>query len=230
MTCNHQNTNEADNCIQWVPIFSNLTYEEMLEVANITHEARFDKGSFVYMANDLGGKLFVLHKGKVKISRIGQNGKEQVLRIVEAGEFIGELNLFSSTVIMDNAEVLEPSTMCLIEVEPLKALMAKYPSIAFKVMEVLSQRLNQAESLIENINLYTVEQRVAHQLLHLSEGKRTIHLKMSKGDLASQMGMSQETLSRKLTNFQELGWIELDGQRTIYIKDKDALEKCLLTD
>ncbi len=226
MTCNHH-SKESDNCIQWVPIFSNLSEEEMLEVAYITHEARFDKGSFVYMADDPGGKLFVLHKGKVKISRIGQNGKEQVLRIVEPGEFMGELNLFRTNKIVDNAEVLEPTVMCLIEAEPLKALMAKYPSIAFKVMEVLSQRLNQAETLIENINLYTVEQRIAHQLLHLSEGKRSIHLKMSKGDLASQMGMSQETLSRKLSAFQDLGWIDLEGQRIIHIKNRLALEQSL---
>ena len=226
MTCNHH-PKESDNCIQWVPIFSNLSEEEMLEVAYITHEARFDKGSFVYMADDPGGKLFVLHKGKVKISRIGQNGKEQVLRIVEPGEFMGELNLFSTNKIVDNAEVLEPTVMCLIEAEPLKALMAKYPSIAFKVMEVLSQRLNQAETLIENINLYTVEQRIAHQLLHLSEGKRSVHLKMSKGDLASQMGMSQETLSRKLSAFQDLGWIDLEGQRIIHIKNRLALEQSL---
>ena len=226
MTCNHH-PKESDNCIQWVPIFSNLSEEEMLEVAYITHEARFDKGSFVYMADDPGGKLFVLHKGKVKISRIGQNGKEQVLRIVEPGEFMGELNLFRTNKIVDNAEVLEPTVMCLIEAEPLKALMAKYPSIAFKVMEVLSQRLNQAETLIENINLYTVEQRIAHQLLHLSEGKRSIHLKMSKGDLASQMGMSQETLSRKLSAFQDLGWIDLEGQRIIHIKNRLALEQSL---
>ena len=94
-------------------------------------------------------------------------------------------------------------------------------------MEVLSQRLNQAETLIENINLYTVEQRIAHQLLHLSEGKRSIHLKMSKGDLASQMGMSQETLSRKLSAFQDLGWIDLEGQRIIHIKNRLALEQSL---
>lgn len=225
MTCNH--SKESDNCIQWVPIFSNLSQEEMLEVAYITHEARFEKGSFVYMAEDPGGKLYVLHKGKVKISRIGQNGKEQVLRIVEPTEFMGELNLFSSQKIVDNAEVLEPTIMCLIEAEPLKALMSKYPSIAFKVMEVLSQRLNQAETLIENINLYSVEQRIAHQLLHLSERKRTIHLKMSKGDLASQMGMSQETLSRKLAAFQDSGWIELEGQRIIHIKNRPALERSL---
>ena len=199
MTCNHQRDDNPPNCIERVPIFSNLTEEEMLEIANITTEAKFDKGTYVYMANDLGGKLYVLHSGRVKISRININGKEQVLRIVEPGEFMGELTLLSHTPLMDNAQVVEQAVMCLIDGSKLKTLMNKYPSIAFKVMEVLSRRLEQAESLIEMINLNTVEQRLAQALINLINPKNEIVLHMTKGDFASSIGMSQETLSRKLT-------------------------------
>jgi CRP/FNR family transcriptional regulator len=226
MTCNHhpEHNENPSNCIEIVPIFSNLTEEEMLEIANITTEAKFDKGSYVYMANDLGGKLYVLHSGRVKISRLNLNGKEQVLRIVEPGEFMGELTLLSNTPLTDNAEVLEKSLMCMIDGQKLKTLMNKYPSIAFKVMEVLSKRLEQAESLIEKINLNTVEQRLAIALIDLVNPKYEINLKMTKGDFASSIGMSQETLSRKLAAFQEEGLIELIGQRKIIIKDIDALK------
>lgn len=224
MTCNHHDENPS-NCIEIVPIFSNLTEEEMLEIANITTEAKFDKGSYVYMANDLGGKLYVLHKGRIKISRININGKEQVLRIVEPGEFMGELTLLSNTPLMDNAEVLEKSVMCLIDGSKLKELMNKYPSIAFKVMEVLSKRLEHAESMIEKINLNTVEQRLALALLGLINTKNEIVLNMTKGDFASSIGMSQETLSRRLTALQEEGIIELVGQRKIIVKNFHQLKQ-----
>lgn len=225
MTCNHHQDENPSNCIEIVPIFSNLTEEEMLEIANITTEAKFDKGSYVYMANDLGGKLYVLHSGRVKISRLNINGKEQVLRIVEPGEFMGELTLLSNTPLTDNAEVLEKTLMCMIDGKKLKELMNKYPSIAFKVMEVLSKRLEQAESLIEKINLNTVEQRLALALLDLVNQKNEITLNMTKGDFASSIGMSQETLSRKLTSFQDEGIIELIGQRKIIIKNINALKR-----
>lgn len=213
----------GENCIQIVPIFNNLTEAEMLEIANITSASTIDKGSYVYMAGDQGGKLFVLHTGRVKISRINAAGKQQVIRIVEAGEFLGELSLFSLSSLSDNAEVLEKSTMCMIDGQKLKELMSKYPSIAFKIMEVLSQRLEKAENLIENINLNTVEQRLAQALLALAQGKKTILLNMTKGDLASQLGMSQETLSRKLANFQEEGLILMEGQRRIKLLKPDLL-------
>lgn len=224
MTCNHHQDENPSNCIEIVPIFSNLTEEEMLEIANITTEAKFEKGSYVYMANDLGGKLYVLHSGRVKISRLNINGKEQVLRIVEPGEFMGELTLLSNTPLTDNAEVLEKTLMCMIDGNRLKELMNKYPSIAFKVMEVLSKRLEQAESLIEKINLNTVEQRLASALLDLVNSKNEIILNMTKGDFASSIGMSQETLSRKLTSFQDEGIIELIGQRKIIVKNINALK------
>lgn len=213
-----------NNCITIVPIFNNLTEEEMLEVAAITTGRTFDKGESIYLAGDTSEKLYVIHTGRVKISRLGLNGKEQVIRVLGPGEFMGELSLFNPVANSDNAEALEKSSMCIIEGAKLKELMKKYPSIAFKIIEEISERLEKAEKLIEDINLYSVEQRLAQALLTLSKDKKEINLKMTKGDFASQIGMSQETLSRKLTAFQEQGLIRLKGQRSIIVLDKEALE------
>ncbi|NLW56847.1 MAG: Crp/Fnr family transcriptional regulator [Firmicutes bacterium] len=197
----------------------------MLEIAAITRAQTFKKGELVYMAGDRGGKLYVLHTGRVKISRLSASGKEQVIRVLGPGEFMGELSLFSQLPLTDNAQALETSTMCLIEGAKLKELMKKYPSIAFKVMEELSERLEKAEKLIETLNLNTVEQRLAGALLTMSDGKNQVFLGMTKGDFASQLGMSQETLSRKLTAWQEQGLIALKGQRKIEILDRAQLEQ-----
>ncbi|NLC54107.1 MAG: Crp/Fnr family transcriptional regulator [Firmicutes bacterium] len=214
---------EHASCIERVPIFNNLTKEEMQEIAAITTAKTFKKGELVYMAGEQAGKLYVLHTGRVKVSRINANGKEQVIRVVGPGEFMGELSLFSSLPMTDNGEALEDCTMCLIEGAKLKELMKKYPSIAFKVMAELSQRLEKAEHLIETLNLNTVEQRLARSLLGIAAGKKEMVLGMTKGDFASQLGMTQETLSRKLSAFQERGLIMLKGQRGIEILDRDGL-------
>ncbi len=221
----HCDENIGSNCIEIVPIFSNLTKEEMMEIAYITSDRTYDKGEIVYSAGDMGEKLFVLHKGRVKISRISANGKEQVIRVVGPGEFMGELSLFSPMLLTENAEVLEKSTMCIIEGEKLKTLIKKYPSIAFKVMEELSQRLEKAENLIEDINLNTVETRLAQALLKMADEENEVVLNMTKGDFASQIGMSQETLSRKLSSFQDQGFINQIGNKIIVLLDKEALEE-----
>lgn len=213
------------NCIQIVPIFNNLSGKEMMEVASITFSKSYKKGEMIYMNGDEGDKLYVLHRGKVKITRLTSSGKEQVIRILGPGEFMGELALFSHSSMTDNAEALEDIDMCIIAGNDLKTLLGKYPHISFKIMEELSNRLEKAENLIENISLHSVEKRLAQTLLNMKDEIGNINLKMSKRDLASLMGMSQETLSRKLTAFVELKIIKLVGHRRIIILNENALEE-----
>lgn len=224
MQCNHGCESHA-GCIEYVPIFASLSREERMEIVEIASSRSFEKGETIYRAGDKGGTLFVLYTGRVKLYRLNASGKEQVLRFVKPGEFIGELSLFSSLPLTDNAQALEATTMCVLQGERLKGLMAKYPSIAFKVMDELSRRLEKAENRIEDISLSSVTKRVAGALLELSDGKQEFLLPMTKGDLASQLGMTQETLSRKLAALQEEGLILLKGYRKIIIKDKSALEE-----
>ena len=213
------------NCIEIVPIFSNLSREEMLEVANITSEKTFEKGEMIYMAGDKGDKLYVIHSGKVKVSRISDIGKEQVIRVLGSGEFMGELSLFSESDLKDNGEALSKAVMCVIHAEKLKDLMSKYPAISIKIVEELSNRLENVESLIENISIHGVGRRVADILLELADEYGEVKLNMSKKDLASHIGMSQETLSRKLRNFEEEGLIKLMGHRRITILNSALLEE-----
>lgn len=195
----------------------------MLEIAAITVDRKFDKGELIYSAGKEEKRLYVIHEGRVKISRISPNGKAQVIRIQGPGEFMGELTILNKAPLTDYAEAVEPCSMCMIEGTRLIELMKKYPSIALKAMEELSSRLEKAENLIEDINLHSAEQRLAQALLDQSEGKSRFDLALSKGDFASQLGMTQETLSRKLSLFQEDGLIDLKGQRTISIKDRPRL-------
>ncbi|NLY68125.1 MAG: Crp/Fnr family transcriptional regulator [Tissierellia bacterium] len=214
----------AKTCIELVPIFSTLTFDEMMEVASITVSRRYKKGEMVFLQGQMEKKLYVIHKGRVKITRISSSGKEQIIRILGPGEFMGELSLFNNEPYTNNAEAIEDTTVCIIDGDKLKDIMAKYPSIAFKVLEELSHRLKKAENLIENLGVKDVESRIAQILLELADDDGNITLTVRKGDLASHLGMSLETLSRKLSYFQDKGWIELKGHKNIKILDRESLE------
>jgi len=208
-----------------VPIFSSLTREEVSEIAMITDQRVYKKGEFIYMAGDRGQKLYVIHEGRVKITRLLDTGKEQVIRLLEPGDFFGELSLFVSAPLDNNAEVLENTTVCMIEGSRLKDMISRKPAIAVKIIEELSKRLRSSESLIETLGLQDVEQRLARALLRLAEGKTVISLPFSKKDLAAHIGISQETLSRKLSLFEDKGWIRQSGHRKISIEARTELER-----
>ena len=220
---NEDNSNPG--CISIVPIFSALSSAEMMEVAAITREKTFKKGEMIYFAGKDLKRLFVLHRGVVKISRVSASGKVQVIRLVGPGGFFGELSILRQAALSDYAEAMEPCVTCTIEGSSLRELMKKYPSIALKVMEELSSRLEKAETLIETINLHSAEQRLAQSILALAGDSTEFELPVTKGDYASQLGMTQETLSRKLSMFQDQGFIELRGQRGIVLRDRKGLSK-----
>ncbi len=226
MECVHCAHGSAEkSCIEKVPIFSSLTREEIAEIAMITDQREYKKGEFIYMAGDRSQKLYVIHEGRVKITRVLDTGKEQVIRLLEPGDFFGELSLFISAPLDNNAEVLENTTVCLIEGSRLKDMISRKPAIAVKIIEELSKRLQSSESMIETLGLQDVEQRLARALLRFSEGKNVINLPFSKKNLAAHIGISQETLSRKLSLFEDMGLIRQSGQRKIIIEDKAELER-----
>ncbi|MDI9413685.1 MAG: Crp/Fnr family transcriptional regulator [Bacillota bacterium] len=220
-SCSH---NQNSTCIRRVPIFHSLTGEEMCEVSQIMRQISVVKGEQIYAMDDEVQSLFVVNAGRVKIYRLSDTGKEQVLRVLGSGDFMGELSLFSDAKMDHYAECIEDGTMCVIDGVLLRELMIKYPLIALKLLEEVSGRLAKTEQLLEDISLHSVERRLAQKLLRLSKDSDEVVLEMTKRDFASQMGMSQETLSRKLSWFQELNLIEQQGQRRILLKNREGLE------
>ena len=225
-------TMEHKNCIERVPIFSNLSKDEMFEVAVMCSAKTYERGEMIYQAGDEGGTLYVVHTGSVKVSRISANGKEQVIRIAGPGEFMGELSLFSEKPMANYGVAAKKTTICLLRGEDLKDIMQDHPEIGFKLLNELSERLGRVETMVEAANLNTVEQRIARSLLSLADeaGADTVDLGMSKGDYASTLGMSAESLSRKLRQFQDEELIALKGQRGIILLDREGLEAIELSD
>ncbi len=223
--CHHAKGHTERVCMHKVPIFSSLNPEEMEQIAEIITDREYKKGESIYLSGALEERLYVINHGKVKIYKVSESGKEQIIRILNPGDFMGELSLFARAPLDSNAEALEPTAVCIIDGNRLNQIIKEVPSIAVKIIEELSKRLHNAENMIESLGLHDVEQRVADTLLRMSIGKDEISLAISKKDLAAHMGMSQETLSRKLSAFQEIGLIKQVGQRTIMILDREALQE-----
>lgn len=211
-------------CMAKVPIFSSLTPEEMAPIAEIITDKEYKKGESIYLSGETGKRLYVINQGKVKIFRISEAGKEQIIRILNPGDFMGELSLFAAhSPVNSSAEALEPTLLCVIDGDKLSQIMNNVPGIAVKIIEELSKRLLNAENLIESLGLHDVEQRVADMLLRMAADQDEITLTITKKDLAAHMGMSQETLSRKLTQFQDIGLIQQVGRKKIQIIDRKSL-------
>lgn len=230
-SCNHCN-HEDHYCIDNVPIFRDLLPDEKESIMNSSNQKRFKKGEIIFTPGDSFDDLFVVNKGMVKISKVSSLGKEQILRILKPGDFMGELALFSKSILNNTAEALEHTEICIIQGNKIRQLLIQNPEMSIKFLQKYTERIEETEELIEQIGLRDVEQRIANYLLLEIEnnqiinnnGKYEITLPVSKGDLAALIGTTQETLSRKLSLFQDNGWINLKGQRIIEVTDIKRLE------
>jgi CRP/FNR family transcriptional regulator, anaerobic regulatory protein len=222
--CFNGSDKNKKSCIDKVPIFNSLAFKEMLEVSMTTTQREYEKGEIIYLEGENAEKLFIISTGKVKVVKLSEGGKEQVIRVLGPGDFLGELSLFTHTPLNSNAEAIEPTTVCIVDGKEINRLIEKRPSIALKILKEMSIRLEKAENQIQALTIRDVEQRLADTLVRMVDDNNFVNLTISKKDLASHIGMSQETLSRKLTIFQNKGWIKQEGQRKIKILEKEALE------
>lgn len=214
-------------CIERVSIFSSLTPEELHEITRTITQRKYEKGENIYIEGHKAEKLFIINEGRVKVVKLSESGKEQIIRILGPGEFMGELSLFTHAPLNNNSEALEPTTVCIVDGTHIESLIERRPSIALKILKEMSIRLEKAENQIQALTVQDVEHRLANALLKMADDKNFINLLISKKDLASHIGTSRETLSRKLTSFERKGWIKQEGQRKIKITNRDALVKML---
>lgn len=215
---------EPSSCIKTVPIFKNLSEEELEEIITISSHKKFDKGDFIYQSGETIESLYVVHQGKVKVIRYSDEGKEQIIRILSHGDFLGELALFNGALVSTYAEVMEPSVICLIQNQRLKKLLEKSPNLGMKMMSELSNRLDRAEALIEQSNLYSAEAKMARLFLDL-ESHDMVFFTTTKINLSLQLGITPETFSRKLKKFELMGYIRIINNKTIKILSKTKLRR-----
>lgn len=222
--CHHCGDHD-DYCISLVPIFNHLETEQMDEIMALIHSKSYKKGEDIYQSGQTSDALYIVRSGRVKIVRISESGKEQLLRILNPGDFTGELALFNESVHDTFATTLSDTDICMIRREDLQELLSKYPKISMKILSELSHRLAQSETQTTRAT-ERVEMRIALFLVESMDNKSksdVITLPMSKKDLASYLGTSPETVSRKLLEFEEAGLIKQLSNKTIEIIDVDGL-------
>ncbi|MEH7120868.1 Crp/Fnr family transcriptional regulator [Neobacillus vireti] len=219
------NSGSHKSCVSLVPIFNHLDVEQMDEIIATVQTVSFKKGDFIYHAGDRSFSLYIVHKGKVKIYRLSETGKEQLVRILNPGDFTGELTLFRSDLHESFAEAMADTVVCTIHQADLQDLLLKYPSISLKILEEFSKRLDQSEKQITRFATEKVETRIALFLAECVKDsqKQEFILPMSKKNLASFLGTTPETLSRKLSEFEHQGLIKQKPHKMIEIVNLDEL-------
>lgn len=221
-------------CVTRVPIFQGLTDEDQRHVAGFIRPLHVRRGDVVQSPGQPSPRLLVVHSGALKVSRIGPNGQEQILRTVTDGDVVGEQAVLTGQGPEDLVVALEDSRMCTLRYADLMDLLRRFPDVGMRMLRTVSDRLASTERLLAAVTSSDVGARVAAYLLdqpgRIRDGEVTVHLPMAKHDVAAYLGTTPETLSRRLAALVSAGIIELRGRRDVVVRDPDALERAAVED
>ena len=207
--------------LQRVSIFSGVGQDSLERIAGITQEKTFPKKSIIFHEGDRGDTLYILKSGRVKISKITEDGREKTLALMQPGEFFGEMAIFDEQPRSATAEVLdEQAVVYTLAKRDFERLIIEHPTIALKIMRDLTRRIRLVNQQVEDLAFKDVHERVASTLKNLAEvegrpigSKVLINLKMTHQDLANMVGSSRETVTRALNRLQDEGIISISHQQ-----------------
>lgn len=216
-----------DLCVALVPLFQGLTYDEQLDVAEVAQPTQVARGQRLYGAGSSVSQLMVVHTGSVKISRVSQEGHEQIVRVLGPGDFVGESAFVTGGRPDHEATALGAGSLCVFRHADLEQLVEQHPSIGLRMLQGVTRRLAETEARLASVISADVSSRLANYLLslpgHHASNELVVVLPLAKKDIASLLDTTPESLSRQLRRLQDSGIVDQRDGRTLAITDVDAL-------
>ncbi|MFO8031590.1 MAG: Crp/Fnr family transcriptional regulator [Desulfohalobiaceae bacterium] len=210
-----------------IPLFSGLHEPQLQKLAQIAKTKVFQSGQTIFQEGQAAVGFYVLLQGRVKISKLSLEGKEQILHLFGPGEPFGEVPVFAGENFPAHAQAMQDSSMLFLARQDLLRLITEDPSLGLNMLAVLSRRLRDFTRLIEDLALKDIPQRLAAYLLHLQSLQPgvqdgSLNLDISKGTLAKILGTSQETLSRTFNRLAKEGLVQVQN-KNILVQDQERL-------
>jgi CRP/FNR family transcriptional regulator len=220
---------EIPACVAGVPFLRALPTDAMIELGRSMRHRHVERGQVLALAGEPIEHLIVVAHGRLKLAHVTPGGREQLLRTLDPGEFLGELALFAPALHEADVVALEPSDVCLVSRQAIQELMRRHADVAVRLLEALARRLTQAERMIADLGLHDVGQRLAGELLRTAasgepsaDGTR-IRFTVPWREVATRIGTTPESLSRRLRALADAGMIRQERARTVVILDHDRL-------
>lgn len=211
-------------CVQLVPLFNHLDEADQWKINDLVQHQVYDKGSQI-ITPDNDPRLVIVARGNMKIYQLSASGREQLLRVVEPGQYEGENLLFGARNENLFGEALQKTEVCMLRQADFQELLLSYPQISLKLLEINAAKTTGVEQQTQFLLMEKVEERLAKYLLDLEKasGETEVQIPMKMKELAAYLGTTPETLSRKLKLLQEEGYIQRQGSR-ITLLDGEGLE------
>jgi len=213
-----------------VPLFAPLSADDMARVAAVTVERHYERGDIIILEGDRGGALYFVRSGLIKVFKSSPGGKEQVLRLIEAGRTFNDVPALDAGPNPASAAALESSIVYATGGAELRRLIAERPGVALATVQALAGALRHLVTLVEDLSFRHVTARVAKILIEqdASAGAsgasgKAVH-RLTQQEMAAMAGTAREMVGRALKELEATGAIRIQrGRITVVSRERLAM-------
>ena len=209
-----------------VPLFSELSAEELRGIAEVAIPRSFPKGVRVFHEGDQSDACYIVRAGDLRVTREHPDGRAIALATLGAGDIFGELAMLDGEARSASVESLTDCELLALPAADMRRLLAGAPETTVKLVVALTRRLREANERIARQSFQTVPSRVAGVLSQLIaeeapiETRDGVTIRMTQADLAQLAGTSRESVSRFLATLERAGVVRVGRGRVTVIEPR----------
>jgi CRP-like cAMP-binding protein len=213
--------------VQHFEAFADIPTADCLAMVASAQERHFPKRHTIFFEGDPVRQVVLLVSGFVKITQLGANGQEVILRLNGAGDVMGGVGRCAGCEHCSTARTVQPAAALVWDAAQFEAVSQRYPVLRRNLAHLLERRLNELDVRFREISTEKVSPRLSSQLLRLipKVGKQVegqIEIALTRRELAQLTGTTLFTVSRLLCQWETQGIVSA-RREAVLVRDVRAL-------
>lgn len=204
-------------------MFADLSGENLEAVAEVCSLKSLEKGEMLFREGDKAEGFYVLQSGAISVFKLTPDGREQIICVFRPPESFAEVTLATVEAYPANGVALESSKVILVQRAGFRDLICRKPELSLHMLASMSIHLKHLVQTLQDYKGRQIEGRLADWMMrHAPAGAASFELPVTKKNLAGQLGVTSETLSRTLARFRDEGLIRVEGPR-VHLLNQEGL-------
>ncbi len=212
----------APVCIGSLWIFKDLAPKEIKALSHDALRKKMVKGQTLFLQGDSADEVFLIKGGRIKLTKVLEDGTELMLDIRKSGDFLGE-NMFSEeSQYPVTAVCLEDTLTCGFSRSQFEALVLKHPGVGLQIIKTLSERISRLTDRVGSLAVANIEDRLYGVLCNVAKehGAQSpqgvlIQFPLTHEDLGFLTGAHRVSITRAMKALKEAGKIIPEGRRLV---------------
>jgi CRP/FNR family transcriptional regulator, cyclic AMP receptor protein len=220
-----------DEVLAGTVLFQGLPADAAERLGNVAERRKVTHGDVIFRQGEPGASMYVILRGKVRMTRPADPGRDNLLTLLGPGDLFGELTLFDPAPRRATATAITDVELAEFTAAAMKSWLAAEPDAAWHFLRLLARRLRRVNDTLENLLYGDVPRRVARTLLDMAgrfgqplpDGTR-VHHDLTQEQLAQHIGASRESVNKALSELAARSIIRLEP-KTVIILDLERLKR-----